>query len=567
MNSKLVTDQSGNRRIDWHDYNFINYEKTRVGPGEMSPYILNDTKEIEESQKLISLEGVSVLKEKVAQIIPRLSSLNNNYICSCLDKKYLKNLPTVSVIVIFYNEPLSILLRCVSSIFYRSPRNLLHEIILVNDNSTKDELYKTLSSYVEQNFDGRVKVYNNPTRLGLIATRMEGAKLATGEVILFLDSHMEVTTNWLPPLLDPIVINRRTATVPTIDSINHENFKYEPLADNWNGGDLKNLSNYDLKIEIRDSTGFDWNLRYHYYVFNEEEYSVPGVNHLLSAMTGGAYAINREYFFELGGYDTGMFLYNGENYELSFKLQLCGGSLLKVPCSHVGHVSKIKVPYSRQMNGINHEMRNLRRVVEVWFDEYKFLFYRDHPERYQIDFGDISEQVSLRKSLNCKSFKYYLEVIAPFILDWFPIEKKPHFASGAIQSMANKNFCATEIDDKLNLVECSENLTNPSSNQYFLLTWKRTLEPNNEYDLCLSLSQFTQCTHRQGDQLFRYLLDTQQIKNPNSDKCLMANFDLNIITLEKCNSTEVTQKWDFGYKNTTALRDWHNVGIKLLTNE
>jgi hypothetical protein len=56
-------------------------------------------------------------------------------------------------------------------------------------------------------------------------------------------------------------------------------------------------------------------------------------------LLGGAYAINRKYFFELGGYDMGMYLYNGENYELSLKLHLCGGNLMAIPCSRVGEKS------------------------------------------------------------------------------------------------------------------------------------------------------------------------------------------------------------------------------------
>ena len=84
--------------------------------------------------------------------------------------------------------------------------------------------------------------------------------------------------------------------------------------------------------------GFDWNLRFQFFVMSNEEYPVRGEPHRMAAMTGGLYAINREYFFELGGYDKGMFLYNGENYELSFKLHLCGGDIMKIPCSRIGKI-------------------------------------------------------------------------------------------------------------------------------------------------------------------------------------------------------------------------------------
>ena len=188
---------------------------------------------------------------------------------------------------------------------------------MVNDKSTMPELYEPLEKYIEENFRGKVKLVHNYERLGLIATRLEGAKRATGDVIVFLDSHIEVTTNWVVPLLDPIQTNRKVATVPVIDRIDASDLRYVPVADTPNGG-------------------FNWDLKYQYFILTKKEHPTEGEPFILSAMTGGAYAIDRKYFFELGGYDQGMFLYNGENYELSFKLHLCGGSLLRIPCSRVG---------------------------------------------------------------------------------------------------------------------------------------------------------------------------------------------------------------------------------------
>lgn len=105
------------------------------------------------------------------------------------------------MIVTFHNEIPSTLLRCIHSIYNRSPKKLLHEIVLINDKSTFPELYENLRKYVKEVFGSKIKLIENEERQGLIKARMTGAKAATGEVIIFLDSHMEVFNSWLPPLL------------------------------------------------------------------------------------------------------------------------------------------------------------------------------------------------------------------------------------------------------------------------------------------------------------------------------------------------------------------------------
>ena len=60
-----------------------------------------------------------------------------------------------------------------------------------------------LDEYVKTHFTN-VRVVRAKQREGLIRTRLLGAKAAKGDVLIFLDSHVEATTNWLPPLLGKV---------------------------------------------------------------------------------------------------------------------------------------------------------------------------------------------------------------------------------------------------------------------------------------------------------------------------------------------------------------------------
>ena len=60
------------------------------------------------------------------------------------------------------------------------------------------------------------------------------------------------------------------------------------------------------------------------------------------AMAGGLFAINRQYFKDIMYYDPGLEIWGGENFELSYKLWMCGGGMLFVPCSRVGHIYRLE---------------------------------------------------------------------------------------------------------------------------------------------------------------------------------------------------------------------------------
>lgn len=139
-----------------------------------------------------------------------------NKLCSA--QKYPLNLPTASIVICFYNEHFMTLLRSLHSILSKTPSALLHEIILVNDFSDSDQLHEDVEEYVQKTLK-QVKYFKTERREGLIRARMFGASKATGDVLVFLDSHIEVNEMWLEPLLSRIFSSRTIVPMPVSSNL------------------------------------------------------------------------------------------------------------------------------------------------------------------------------------------------------------------------------------------------------------------------------------------------------------------------------------------------------------
>lgn len=65
-----------------------------------------------------------------------------------LENVNLSGLPSTSIVIIFYNEPYSVLVRTIHSVLNTVDYRLLKEIILVDDSSTNDVLRGKLDHYI-----------------------------------------------------------------------------------------------------------------------------------------------------------------------------------------------------------------------------------------------------------------------------------------------------------------------------------------------------------------------------------------------------------------------------------
>ncbi|KAI4884486.1 hypothetical protein NFI96_008955 [Prochilodus magdalenae] len=175
----------------------------------------------------------------------------------------------------------------------------------------------------------KVRIVRTKKREGLIRTRLLGASVAKGEVLTFLDSHCEANVNWLPPLLDQIAHNPRTIVCPMIDVIDHNHFGYEAQA----GDAMRGAFDWEMyykripippELQGPDPSNpyesLELNLDTLHCLIKKKYYSEFQLFPLSPVMAGGLFAVKRQWFWELGGYDTGLEIWGGEQYEISFKL-------------------------------------------------------------------------------------------------------------------------------------------------------------------------------------------------------------------------------------------------------
>ncbi|XP_027840871.2 N-acetylgalactosaminyltransferase 6 [Aphis gossypii] len=521
---QLYINDNYDNKIDWHDWEFANREKQRIGIGEQGVSATLSSLNQHKYDELYKVNGFNALLSDSISVNRSIPDIRHKL---CRFKKYNSKLPTVSIVVPFHNEHFSTLLRTVYSVLNRSPKSLLKEIILVDDSSTKASLKKPLDHFISNNLGHIVQIIRLKKRQGLIRARLAGARKATSEILIFLDSHTEANVNWLPPLLEPITEDYRTCVCPFIDVIAFETFEYRAQDEGARGA-------------------FDWEFFYKRLPLLPEDLLYPTKPFRSPVMAGGLFAISAKWFWELGGYDPGLDIWGGEQYELSFKIWQCGGTILDAPCSRVGHIYRKFAPFPNPGIG-DFVGKNYRRVAEVWMDEYAEYLYLRRPHYRKIDTGDITKQKNIRRNLNCKSFKWYMHEVAFDLVEKYPPIEPPDAFKGKIRTFTAPELCLDATSENLlNLKECTDN---DNENQKFILSWRNDIKTRNNMCLDISDSSFKAkislygCHNGGGNQLWHYDHSKMKLVQGKNPRCMEHDISTRKVYVTQCKQNIDDQKW------------------------
>lgn len=147
-------------------------------------------------------------------------------------------------------------------------------------------------------------------------------------------------------------------------------------------------------------------------------------------------------------------------------------------------------------------------------DEYKDYVYKRLPHMKNINTGDLKKQINLRNSLKCQSFKWFMDNVAPDMLNYYPPVIPSPYANGEIRSVET-NYC---IDTKFKpsqsnfgLEICQSSNKDVGGEQNFELTWHKDIRPKSR-NVCWDVSRsepnspvlLFECHGMHGNQEFKY---------------------------------------------------------------
>ena len=287
-----------------------------------------------------------------------------------IPQKPLENLPFISFIIPIYNG-YEATIEAFATLTSTLPKNLKHEIILVDDCSTDSRIGSWLRSLTQPT----VKALSNPQNRGYAATVNRAAHTAKGEILALLNNDLIFTDGWLEPILE--VFERESPHVGAVGNCQYR------VSD----GSLDHAGiEVTLNGKLEHITNIGTDIRRYRKAF---------------AITGACLLIKRETFQSVDGLDE-TFINGCEDVDLCLKLRKKGFlNFVALNSKILHHVSLV-----RDRSSIQNEI-NSRNLYQKWRSEikaaltdkiYRILTAKNHDKLTFFD-GDLDPEYKDRPAL------------------------------------------------------------------------------------------------------------------------------------------------------------------------
>lgn len=223
--------------------------------------------------------------------------------------------------------------QCLGSIFCTLSASGVEAEIIVVDNASTDGTKDYLAGLRPQ-----ITVVNNPANLGFAKACNQGAEIATGEYLLFLNNDTIVIGDWLGQILQPLVHDKNIGMV----------------------GCKLIYANYTVQhagVGFTDTQG--WLEPVHVYRGYPRDAAEVTTAREVQAVTGACMAMNRKLYYACGMLDEGYI--NGlEDIDLCLKVTSRGLKIWYEPKAEVLHLE------SRTPGRFEYAGKNISRFRETW---------------------------------------------------------------------------------------------------------------------------------------------------------------------------------------------------------
>lgn len=317
--------------------------------------------------------------------------------CTSASQDMQEGLPTVTLVIPYLMEEWHRISNFVKSLVKTTNMALIDDVRFVDDGNPEDH------KFVRQirELHPKVSVISNEKRVGLIRSKVIGAAGAKSPILIFLEPHCVFGHSWLEPLLKHMNKSfESTVTMPVLDVIHGDYLPDTPANELYARGAM------ETGVFNISTMGFLWD---GFIASSNETAPFP-----TPAMPGGIFAMWRSFWESSGTYDAEMTEWGGENIEMSVRVWTCGGRIEIVPCSHIFHWFRKSRPYVFHGEAFR---RNSKRAALVWLDSYASLAMPTDSHYQQLDAGDLTSRVALRRQLGCKPFQWYINHVDPKILN------------------------------------------------------------------------------------------------------------------------------------------------------